>query len=444
MLFRSSGKVSVLGAGIVGICSALWLQREGFEVTVIDPNPPGSGASYGNAGCLSQASVVPMSMPGILQSLPHYLADPDSPLVLRWHYLTTLAPWLWQFVISGQRERVEEQAKALRSLLGPVFECLMPLVKQAEAEHLIRKDGMLYVYRSEQRLKRDALAWDLRRRNGIAFNKLTGKEITEFDPSLSDDFREAMFVPGNGHIIDPQDLVHHLAQAAVRAGARIVKTYARGFELRDGTLTGVRVDGQTIVADAAVVACGAHSQQLTEGLGDHLPLDTERGYHVLLKTPEATPKVPVLDAERKFIATPMRAGLRIAGIVEFAGFKSPPDMKITRRLLGHAHAMFPSLRDDYPDSEVGKWMGFRPSMPDSLPVIGRAQHCSDVVYAFGHGHVGMCGAPMTGKLVSELLASRPTSIDINPFRPTRFSRPNAGLYEAGDESHGPAAASDDR
>jgi len=413
-------KVCVLGAGIIGICSALWLQREGFDVTIIDPNPPGSGSSFGNAGGFSPASVVPMSMPGVLRHVPGYLTDPQSPLVIRWSYLPRLAPWLWRFVQSGKRERVEEQAKALRSLLSPVFDCLTPLVKQAEAEHLIRREGMLYVYRSEQSLEGDSLGWDLRRRNGIAFERLSGRQISEFDPSLSGEFQEAILVPGNGHMVDPQDLVRHLAQAAQRAGAQMVVAYARGFEFADGKLTGVRVDGRVIPADAAVVACGAYSKHFTDSLGERIPLDTERGYHVLLKTPEATPRVPVLDAERKFVATPMRAGLRIAGIVEFAGLKRPPDMRITSRLLDNARAMFPALREDYPDSEVGKWMGFRPSIPDSLPVIGRARDCQDIVYAFGHGHVGMCGGPMTGKLVAELLADRPTSIDLTPFHPGRF------------------------
>jgi D-amino-acid dehydrogenase len=416
----SPRKVSVIGAGIIGICSALWLQREGFEVTIIDPNPPGSGSSYGNAGGFSPASVVPMSMPGVLQQVPGYLTDPESPLVIRWGYLPTIAPWLWRFVNAGRRERVEEQAKALRNLLGPVFDCLSILAKQAEAEHLIRREGMLYVYRSNESLKGDTLGWDLRRRNGIAFEQLSGKQITEFDPSLSGNFKEAIFVPGNGHTIDPQDLVQHLAQAAIRAGAKVIKAYARGFELTKGRLAGVKLDGKVIPADAAVIACGAHSKTLTDGLGDNIPLDTERGYHVLLKTPEATPRIPVLDAERKFVATPMRAGLRVAGIVEFAGLKRPPDMGITRRLLGDTKAMFPALREDYPESEVSKWMGFRPSMPDSLPVIGRAQNCRDIVYAFGHGHAGMCGGPMTGKLVAELVADRPPSFDLAPFSPIRF------------------------
>lgn len=413
-------KVAVLGAGMIGICSALWLQREGFTVTIIDPNPPGSGSSYGNAGGFSPASVVPMSMPGVLRHVPGYLADPESPLVIRWRYLPTLAPWLWRFIRSGERQRVEQQARALRDLLGPVFDCLAPLAKQARAEHIVRRDGMLYVYRSAESFQGDTLGWDLRRRNGIAFERLSGGQIRDFDPSLSDAFREAVLVPGNGHMVDPQDLVRHLAQAALAAGAELVTGTAQGFELADGRLSGVRVDGRIVAAEAAVVACGAYSKRLTDGLGERIPLDTERGYHVLFKTPEAMPRVPVLDAERKFVATPMRAGLRIAGIVEFAGFKRPPDRRLTERLLGQARAMFPALRQDYPDSEIGRWMGFRPSMPDSLPVIGHAKASRDVVYAFGHGHVGMCGGPMTGKLVAELLAGRPTSIDVAPFSPGRF------------------------
>ena len=414
-------KVAVIGAGNIGLCSALWLQREGYDVTIIDPNPPGSGCSYGNAGCFSSTSIVPMSMPGTLSHVPQYLVDPDSPLVIRWRYLPTLVPWLWRFIRSGRRDRVEKQARALRDLLGPVFDYLMPLAKQANAEHLIRRDGLLYVYRRSEALKADALAWDLRRRNGFLFNRLSGPEIRDFDPSLSGEFREAIFVPGNGNVVDPMDLVQHFAATAQREGARVVKACAQGFELNGDRLTGVRVDGQTIAADAAVIACGADSKKLVEKLGgDSIPLDTERGYHVMIATPEATPRLPIFDAERKFIATPMRAGLRVAGIVEFAGFDRPPDMKVSRRLLRHACAMFPGLRGDYPESQSSTWMGFRPSLPDSLPVIGRARRSRDIIYAFGHGHVGMCGGPVTGKLVSELVSGRPTTIDIAPFSPARF------------------------
>ena len=412
--------VAVVGAGIVGVCSALWLQREGYDVTLIDPNPPGSGASYGNAGAFSPASVVPMAMPGVLRHVPGYLLNPHGPLAIHWGYLPKLAPWLLRFIRSGRCERVDKQAAALAGLLGPVFDCLMPLAKQAEATHLIRRDGFLYVYRTEAALRGDAYGWELRRRHGIAFDILEGPEIKEFDPALSPDYHAALFVPGNGHTVDPQGLVQHLARAVEKAGGRHFKASAEDFKRDGSAVRAVLTDRGEVACDFAVIAAGARSARLAARLGEKIPLDTERGYHLMLKSPEAMPRVPVLEAMHKFVATPMQAGLRIAGTVEFAGLDRPPNMDRARRLLRPARALFPALREDYPESEMSKWMGFRPSLPDSLPVIGRSKASPGIVYAFGHGHVGMCGGPMTGKLVAEMIAGRPTSIDIAPFSQSRF------------------------
>jgi len=412
--------VVVIGAGAVGIAAASWLLRDGHAVTVLDPGEVGGGSSFGNAGCLNASSVVPMSMPGMLTQVPGWLLDPLGPLALRWRYLPRIAPWLVRFIAAGRPDRVAGQARALTALLEDSFGSYLPLVEAAGARDLIRRDGHLVVYRSEEKLAGDRLGWQLRRECGVPVERLDGDAVREFDPALSPDFRIGLLMRGNGHTVNPQRLVQTLAAAFQRDGGRIVRAAAAGFAFDGGRLVGVRTGAAMVAADAAVVAAGAFSKPLAQGLGDRIPLDTERGYHVVVRDPEATPRVPVMDAEAKIVATPMEMGLRIAGTVEFAGLTAPPDWRRARKLLTLGRRLFPKLAEAPVEERLSQWMGFRPSMPDSLPVIGPSRRTRDVVYAFGHGHVGIAAAARTGRLVADLISGRPPHIDAAPFRADRF------------------------
>ncbi len=414
-------KVGVIGAGMVGIAAASYLQRDGHEVFVIDPKPPGEGASFGNAGCFNPSSIVPMSMPGTLRNVPKWLSDPLGPLAIRWSYLPALAPWLVRFVRAGTRERVEAQAKALRGLLGPCLEVLQPLVKEAGAEDLVRRLGHLVVYRSAAERAKDDAAWELRRRNGIAFEELGAEELRQLEPSLAREFVRGIHVPANGHTTNPGRLVAALAQAFERRGGRVVRCQALGFVLEGRRLRAIRTDAGELPADAAVVAAGAYSRPLAAELGNRVPLETERGYHLMIRDPESAPRLPVSDASGKFVATPMEEGLRFAGTVELAGLAAPPDWRRARVLLRQGRRLFPGLAAEHAEERLSLWMGHRPSLPDSLPVIGPSRRSGDVHYAFGHGHVGMTGGPMTGKLIAELVAGREPSLDLAPFRADRFA-----------------------
>lgn len=416
----STRKVAVIGAGIVGMAAASYLQRDGHDVFVIEPNDPGEGASYGNAGCINPSSVVPMSMPGTMRNVPKWLCDPLGPLSVRWSYLPLVAPWLLRFWRAGTPERVEAQAKALRALLGPAFDNLWPLVKAAGAEGLLHRLGGLTVYRSAEARAKDNAGWNLRRAHGIEVQELGADELRQLEPELSRDYTHGVLVPGNGHTVDPGGLVKKLAEAFVRAGGRIVREKATGFELRDGRLLAVQTETGSHVADSAVVCAGIRSRELAAGLGDRVPLETERGYHVVLREPEVRPRLPIMSGEGKFVATPMAGGLRFAGTVELAGHDAPPNWARARILLTQGVEMFPRLARSYPDERVALWMGHRPSFPDSLPVIDRASRTPDVIYAFGHGHTGMTGGPTTGKVVADLVAGRAPAIDLAPFRLTRF------------------------
>lgn len=417
---QAGREIVVIGAGIVGMSCASYIQRAGHRVTVIDRGAPGEGTSFGNAGCLNSSSVVPIAMPGVLSQVPRWLLDPEGPLVLRWRYLPHLAPWLWRFVRAGAPDKVAAQARALRALLGSTLESYAPLVKAASAEDLIHRAGHLTVYKSEASFAKDARAMDLRRANGVVVDDLSFDELRQLEPSLSRDFVRGRMIAETGHVGDPHRLVLRLAEAFVRDGGRIRREAVRGFALAGGAVTGVRGDSGIHRADHIVLAAGAWSRRLAKELGDAVPLDTERGYHVVLRDPEVMPRRPISSADGKYFATPMDGGLRVAGTVEFAGLEAPPDWRRSRMLLRQAQDMFPALARDIGDERISMWMGFRPSMPDSLPVIGPSRRHRNVFHAFGHGHVGLIGGAMTGRIIAALVDGATPPIDIAPFSVARF------------------------
>ena len=417
---EAARRVGVIGAGMVGVLTAIRLLREGHQVFILDPEPPGTGASFGNAGCFNPSSVTPMSMPGVLRKVPGWLADPLGPLALRWSYLPTIAPWLIRYIRAGRMDRVEAQARALKALLGPCLDILMPMVRDAGAEDLIRRQGILVAYRSEASRRGDDLGWELRRRNGIAFHELGEDELRQFDPALSREFVRAVHVPDNGNATDPGALVERLAAAFVRDGGVIHRRRAQGFTLDGARLRAIRTAEGDLPADAAVIAAGAYSKTLAAAVGDRVPLETERGYHLMVRDAAVMPRVPTTDSDGKFVATPMANGLRFAGTVELAGLDAAPNWQRARMLLEQGRRMLPGLDAAIAEDRISVWMGHRPSLPDSLPVIGASRASADVFHAFGHGHVGMTGAPGTSQVIADLVAGRPPSIDIVPFRADRF------------------------
>jgi len=414
-------RVGVIGAGMVGVCAASWLQRDGHRVFLVETAEPGRGASFGNAGCFNGSSVTPVSMPGVVRNVPRWLFDPLGPLSLRWSYLPAIAPWLVRFIRAGTPEKVRAQARALRPLVGPTLEALQPLVSTAGAGDLVHRLGHLYVYRSAEGPEKDRLAWDLRRENGVEIDEFDADGLRQLEPALSRDYVRGVLVRENGHTSNPLALVERLVEHFVRSGGELVRAQAHGFHLEGGRLTAIQTNIGDLPADATIVCAGAYSKPLAAGLGDRVPLETERGYHLMIRDPEAMPRIPTADADGKFVATPMETGLRFAGTVELAGLEAPPDWRRARILLEQGRKMLPGLPAFHPEERISVWMGHRPSLPDSLPVIGPSSATPDVIYAFGHGHVGMTSAPMTGKIVADLVAGRPPSIDIAPFAPNRFA-----------------------
>jgi len=413
-------RVAVIGAGIVGVCAASWLQRDGHSVFLVEAGEPGHGASFGNAGCFNGSSVTPVSMPGTIRNVPRWLTDPLGPLSLRWTYLPAIAPWLLRFMRAGTPEKVHAQARALRPLVGPTLEALNPLVSAAGAEDLVHRLGHLYVYRSTESLGKDRLAWELRRENGVEIDEFDADGLRQLEPALSRDYVRGLLVRENGHTSNPLKLVERLLKHFLHSGGEIVHAKAHGFRLDGRRLAAIQTDTGDLSAEAAIVCAGAYSKPLAAALGDHVPLETERGYHLMIRDPESMPRIPTADADGKFVATPMDTGLRFAGTVELAGLAAPPDWRRAQVLLAQGRQMLPGLTASHPEDRISVWMGHRPSLPESLPVLGPSSGSPDVVYACGHGHVGMTAAPMTGKIVADLVAGRTPPINIAPFAASRF------------------------
>ena len=409
-------KITVIGAGIVGIACASYLRRDGHAVTVIDRLPPGEGCSFGNAGGLSPGSVVPLALPGTMRQVPGWLLDPLGPLALRWSYLPRLLPWLLRFRRSAGPRRVVEIAGALRALHAGTFEHYDPLIGAAGCADLVVRKGQLYVYETERAFAADAYGWQLRRDQGVTVEFLDAGEIRRMEPALAPIFARAAFLPEHGQCSNPHRLVTALADAFRRDGGAIIERDVTGFDIGAEGPRRIHTDGGELAADIVVIAAGAWSHHLAARLGSRVPLETQRGYHATIGNPAVAPERTIMWAERKFMSTPMEPGMRFAGTAEFAGLDAAPDWRRARALLAHGRRMFPGLEG----GEPSLWMGHRPCLPDTLPVIGRSPHFANVLYAFGHGHTGLTGASTTGKVIADLVAERTPPIDVRPFRVDRF------------------------
>ena len=409
-------KITVIGAGIVGIATASYLRRDGHDVTVVDMGPPGEYCSFGNAGILSPGSCVPTAMPGILGKVPGYLADPLGPLKVRWSYFPRALPWLWRFVTSTERAQIEATADALSALLRQTFDAHLPLARHAGCSDLIRQTGYVVVYDSDQAYRGDAYAWKLRRDRGNICNEIDAAGIQKLVPALGRRFPRGVHLPEQGFVANPGRLTKALAQQLQRDGGAVLQRRVLDIEMGEHGPLALATDAGRIPVETLVICAGVHSNEFSAKLCDPVPLEAERGYHVTFSDPGLELPMPVSSAQHKFFVTPMEMGTRIAGQTEIAGIEAEPDYTRADVLVQHMKRMFPQVRE----VDSTRWMGRRPSLPDSKPVIGRATRFENVYYAFGHGHVGLVGSAPTGRIVADLVAGRKPNIDIKPFRPDRF------------------------
>ncbi|MEO8345632.1 MAG: FAD-dependent oxidoreductase [Betaproteobacteria bacterium] len=409
-------RVVVVGAGAVGMACALTLRREGHAVTVLDPRLPGTAASFGNAGIIANCAVDPVGMPGILRQAPSMLMDRSGPLIIRWRYLPHLLPWLVRFVAASRPARVEAISRALHSLLGNAAQTWHELVRGTEAQRYLEQRGWIHAYESDDAFAATAPVLELRRRRGVRFEILTADELRQLEPAAGSIFRRAVYLPDTGFVTSPARLVRGVAEAFVAAGGTLTRERVTGFVRNGQGVTAVRTERDVHAAQHVIIAAGAWSRPLAAMLGSRVPLDTERGYHVMLPEPRNPLRHPLSSGERKFLLLPMQDGIRLTGGVEFAGLDAPPDFTRIRRMVSHAQRMLPGLSEDI----QSEWLGFRPSMPDSLPVIGAAPACPGALFAFGHGHVGLTSAASTAVLIADLVAGRQPMIDVGAFRADRF------------------------
>ena len=418
MTGNSSGgkQVVVIGAGIIGVCTALYLLRDGHKVTLIDGQAPGEGASFGNGSVISTESVIPVQTPGILWKVPGMLADPLGPLAIRWSYLPRLAPWLLRFVAASTVPRVEEISRALAALVDGVVEAYGPLTEMAGVSDMIRRSGWICVYESEAEYQAAQPMLDLQRRRGTRLQVLEAEELKQLEPALAPIFPRAVFYPDVAYTVNNLRFVQALAEAFQGHGGRLLRETVRGFEFGETGPRAVLTDASRHEADTVVVAAGAWSKPLAEQLGSRPLLDTERGYHLQLPRPGILPRLPVYSTGRGIVCTPLEHGLRVAGTVELGGLDAPPNWRRAEVLLTHAKRWLPGLEAE----EATRWMGFRPSMPDSLPVISGSPRHANVFFAFGHGHSGLGMGAKTGRLVADLVAGRDPGIDMTPYRIDRF------------------------
>ena len=409
-------RITIIGAGIVGVATGAYLRRDGHDVTIVDMRPPGEYCSFGNAGILSPGSCVPIATPGVHWKVPGYLTDPLGPLKIRWGYLPKATPWLLRFLAASTAARVEKIADALRPLLRQTFEAYEPLVAHAGVPDLIRQTGYVVAYEKRENYVGDAIAWKLRRERGVAIEELDDAGLKRLMPQLTAHYDVGLYLPEQGYVANPERLTKAIAAQLERDGGLVLRREVRDIDVGPDGPRALITDSGLMPVETLIVCAGSHSNEFTAKLGDSLPLEAERGYHVTYSDPRVTLPMPLFMPEHKFFVTPMEMGLRIAGQSEFAGLHAEPDFSRADILARHMQRVFP----DISTADTTQWMGRRPSMPDSLPVIGRSTRFANAWYAFGHGHIGVCSGAPTGRIVADLIAGRTPSIDVSPYRPDRF------------------------
>ena len=410
--------VAIIGAGIVGVSTAIWLLRDGHQVTLIDKKGPAEGTSHGNGVVLASCSFIPFTVPGLMKKAPGMLFDPNQPLFLKWGYVPKLMPWLFRYMRNASEQAVRHRAAALMPIIGDSLADHQALAAGTGAEKWITPCDYVFVYNDRKHFEGDALGWSIRREHGFKWQELEGDAWQGYDPAFAPDLRFGAVCGGHGRISDPGRYVKDLATHAQSLGAKVVIGEATDFARENGAVSGVRMGGELLPCDEVVLATGVWSTPLAKKLGVNVPLESERGYHLELWDASIMPQTAVMVASGKFVATPMDGRLRLAGIVEFGGLDAPPSRKPFALLENNIKAALPGITW----KNTVEWMGHRPSVSDSIPLIGPAPALKGAWFGFGHDHVGLTGGPKTGRLLSQLVSGRQPNVDLTPYSPARFPR----------------------
>lgn len=409
------GSVAVIGAGIIGTTIAERLQHEGMQVTLIDRQPPGEGCSKGNAGHFASDIILPLANFNTLLKVPELLLNPNGPLTIRKTYLFKLLPWLLRFGWAAMPHKSNASIQALKSLNQPSINRFAKLLKRTQLQQMMTQRGALTVYRSNKAAKENLRHAKFLHQHGVDVEVLDASHVQSMEPALQQHILGGLYFPNTAHTINPHRLVTELAKQFQQNQGQFIQEEFKQLHTK-GDQVELQLDQQTMCVDQVVIAAGAWSHLITKQLGHKVPLEAERGYHLMLPDPQISLSRPLTCYEDSFVMTPMENGLRLAGTAEFAGLDAAPNYQRAQVLLSHAQKVVKQINAE----NATEWMGCRPSLPDSLPIIDRSKNVKQVCFAFGHQHLGLTQAAVTADLISEIVLHRPRSQDIRPFSIDRF------------------------
>ena len=408
-------KIGIVGAGIQGISNALFLQKKGFNVTIFDRDEPGSpAASYGNAGHFSPYASVPINRPDVLADVPAMLLSSTGPLALKWNYVPKMLPWFVKFIKNCTTEKMMHTAKNMHQILDLALPAYDELFDEIELGGLVERKGILYIW-NDQNLKSRELEIKVRNELGVDQQVVTPKEIHDLEPNIKPIYHGGVYYQYGRHARNPKKILLKLYELFLKKGGKFLKMNIKDINFNNETPV-IKSEIQSFIFDKVVIACGSFSKKLTDNLGEKILLDTERGYHVHFKDCDHLLSRPVIFQNRGFGITPMEQGLRVVGTVEFGGLDNPLSKSRVKNLINNAKYMM----GDLPEHE-DEWLGFRPTLPDYLPVIGPSKKHKNVFYCFGHHHLGWTLGPISGKIISGMIAEENTNLDLKPYSSLRFN-----------------------
>ena len=407
-------RIGVIGAGIQGVCNSLFLQKKGFQVTLFDRDEPGNSATYGNAGHFSPYGAVPLNRPDVLTDVPAMLISSKGPLALKWNYVPKMIPWFIKFLINCTKKNMMNTAKNMHQILNLALPAFDELFEEVDINGLVENKGIMYIW-DDQNLKSREIEINIRKELGIEQQILSPKEIHDLEPNIKPFYHGGVFYNYARHTRNPKKILIKLFENFLKKGGKFLKFNINNI-IFDDEKPVVQSEAQRFVFDKLVIACGAFSKKLTDKFHENIPLDTERGYHVHFKGCDHLISRPVVYSNRAFGMTPMEQGLRVVGTVEFGGLKNPLTKSRIKNLIDNAKDML----DDLPEHE-DEWLGFRPSLPDFLPVIGPSKNYKNIFYSFGHHHLGWTLGAISGKIISKMIANENTNLDLKPYSSLRFS-----------------------
>ena len=413
----SKSEVAIIGAGIQGVCNALFLQKKGIDVTLFDKDEPGCAASYGNAGHFSPYASLQLNRSDVLSDVPAMLLSSRGPLALKWNYFVKMLPWFSKYIMNCSEKKMMHTAKYMHQILDISLDAYDELFADINLEDLVEKKGIMYVW-EKKGIKSRKIEIDIREKLGVKQKILNPKEVHDLEPNLKPFYDGGVFYEYARHARNPKKIIEKLFADFIKKGGKFKKTNINNINFKDQKPVLI-TENNKLLFDKVVIACGAFSKKLTDKLDEKIPLDTERGYHIHFKNYSNLLSRPVVWADRGFGITPMEQGLRVVGTVEFGGLENPLSKSRIKNLILNAKDMLNGLPEN--EDHEDEWLGFRPTLPDFLPVIGKSKNYNNVYYSFGHHHLGWTLGAISGKIVSKMIVGEKTNLDLSPYSSSRFN-----------------------